>query len=49
MVEETIIGGNTRERIVLRLWRKRTGLRKMAGRRYEVLSKSCIFATSGRK
>lgn len=33
MAAETTMGGKIRERMVLRLWRNRTGLRKMAGRR----------------
>ena len=33
MAASTVIGGRTRERMVLRLIRNRTGLRKIAGTR----------------
>ena len=33
MGETTTTGGSSLERIVFRLWRKRTGLSRMAGRR----------------
>ena len=44
-----MIGGNIRESTVLSVWRKRTGLRKMAGRRYDVLSKSCMLMRGDEK
>ncbi len=43
------MGGSIREMMVLRLWRKKIGLRRMAGRRYEVLIKLCMLASIGRK
>ena len=39
---ETTTGGSRRERIVFRPWRKNTGLRRMAGRMYEVVMAGCI-------
>ena len=38
------IGGRRRDSIVLTLWRNRTGLRRIAGKRYVAVNAGCILS-----